>query len=100
MEVESRDLTKENLINMINNLDLGQVSEVKFRNYIETISESSNQLLVEEICTITVRHNLQVINKETTFTKLKGEKKCKNTGVLNNTKSTKKKTKEKANMEQ
>ncbi len=75
MERERKELTKENLIKMINNLDLGQVSEVKFNNYIETISETPNQLMVEEICTVTIRHYVQIVNKETIFNKRKEKEK-------------------------
>ena len=75
METERKELTKENLIKMINNLDLGQVSEVKFNNYIETISETPNQLMVEEICTVNIRHYVQIVNKETIFNKRKEKEK-------------------------
>lgn len=75
MERERKELTKENLIKMINNLDLGQVSEVKFNNYIETISKTPNQLMVEEICTVTIRHYVQIVNKETIFNKRKEKEK-------------------------
>lgn len=70
MESERRNLTRKNLIDMINNLDLEQVEEVIFEDNTEKIDLLNDKTAIERNYTITIKYKLEFIDKQAIFKRL------------------------------
>lgn len=71
MESERRNLTRKNLVDMINKLDLEQVEEVIFEDNTEKIDLLNDKTAIERNYTITIKYKLEFIDRQAIFRRSK-----------------------------
>lgn len=71
MESERRNLTRKNLVDMINKLDLEHIEEVIFEDNTEKIDLLNDKTAIERNYTITIKYKLEFIDRQAIFRRSK-----------------------------